>query len=460
MNALPVRLLVLEDDSSLSEILCESLSERGHVAVPARAIDEALTLLARTDFEVALLDLMLPDGSGLDVLRRVVEEDLPMESIVLTGYATVDTALQAMKLGAYDYLTKPARVDELEVLVQKAAEKARLRRENVALRVRLERQEPLPGLVTQDAQMRALLETVERVANTDLPVLVTGETGTGKELIARALHQRSPRAAHAFVAINCGAVPETLIESELFGYEKGAFTGAVSRKPGLFEVADRGVLFLDEIGDVSAQVQVKILRALETKEFFRVGGMRSVRSDVRVVAATNKELRAEVGAGRFRQDLYYRLNGVTLTLPPLRERPEDVALLAHHFLERFAPSKRLSRRALEALRGHAWPGNVRELQMTMQRAAALCVQEAIEAEDLALRHEPARDWTGAAARSGLTLDQLEHQYIQAVLAANEGHRGRTARALGLDPKTLYNKLGAARPRAKGAPHTEKDAPRD
>jgi len=460
VNALPVRLLVLEDDSSLSEILCESLSERGHVPVAARAIDEALDLLARTDFEVALLDLMLPDGSGLDVLRRVVEEDLPMESIVLTGYATVDTALQAMKLGAYDYLTKPARVEELEVLVQKAAEKARLRRENLSLRVRLERQEPLPGLVTQDSEMRTLLETVERLAITDLPVLVTGETGTGKELVARALHQRSPRSTQAFVAINCGAVPETLIESELFGYEKGAFTGAVTRKPGLFEVADRGVLFLDEVGDISAQVQVKILRALETKEFYRVGGMRSVRSDVRVVAATNKDLREEVASGRFRQDLYYRLNGVTLSLPPLRERPHDVSLLAHHFLERFAPGKRLSRRAVEALQAHAWPGNVRELQMTMQRAAALCQQDSIEAEDLALRREPARDWTGAATRAGLTLDQLENQYIQAVLAANEGHRGRTARALGLDPKTLYNKLGAARPRSKSPTAPEGDATRD
>jgi len=446
LSILPVRLLVLEDDPSLSEILCESLRDRGHAPVPAPSVAEALQLLERSDFEVALLDLMLPDGSGLDVLRRIVEEALPTEVIVLTGYATVETALQAMKLGAYDYQTKPARIDELEVVVEKAAEKARLRQENAALRVRLERQEPVPGLITQNARMRELLATVERVASTDLPVLIVGETGTGKELVARALHQRSTRRPHPFVAINCGAVPETLIESELFGYEKGAFTGAVARKLGLFEVADRGVLFLDEVGDISAQMQVKILRALETKEFYRVGGMRAVRSDVRVVAATNKDLEREIEAGRFRQDLYYRLNGLTLLLPPLRDRPDDMALLASHFLARFAPGKTLSRRALEALQAHSWPGNVRELQMAMQRAAALCPQETVEAEDLPLRREPPRDWTSSAARAGLTLEELERHYIQAVLDANHGHRGKTARALGLDPKTLYNKLGAVRPR--------------
>ncbi|HET8645362.1 MAG TPA: sigma-54 dependent transcriptional regulator, partial [Vicinamibacteria bacterium] len=330
---------------------------------------------------------------------------------------------------------------------------------NVALRLRLERQEPIPGLITQDPAMRELLATLDRVAATELPVLVMGETGTGKELVARALHQRSPRRGQPFVAINCGAVPETLIESELFGYEKGAFTGAMARKPGLFEVADHGVLFLDEVGDISAQVQVKILRALETKEFYRVGGMRSVRSDVRVVAATNKDLQEEIAAGRFRQDLYYRLNGVTLLLPPLRQRPDDVALLARHFLARFAPAKKLSRRAVEALQAHPWPGNVRELQMAMQRAAALCPQETVDVDDLPLRREPPRDWTASAARAGLTLEELERQYIHTVLEAHHGHRGKTAKALGLDPKTLYNKLGAARPR-KGREGEEEAEPEE
>jgi two-component system, NtrC family, response regulator AtoC len=446
----PVRLLVLEDDASLSEILCESLRDRGHEATPGRSVAEALALLDRHDFEVALLDLMLPDGSGLDVLQRIVDEELPTEAIILTGYATVDTALRAMKLGAYDYLTKPARVDEMEVLVEKAAEKARLRRENVALRTRLERQEPIPGLITQDPGMRDLLATLERVASTELPVLIVGETGTGKELVARALHQRSPRRSQPFVAINCGAVPETLIESELFGYEKGAFTGALGRKPGLFEVADHGVLFLDEIGDISALVQVKILRALETKEFYRVGGMRSVRSDVRVVAASNKDLEREIESGRFRQDLYYRVDGITLRLPPLRERPDDIALLSRHFLDRFAPGKRLSRSALDVLQAHSWPGNVRELQMAMQRAAALAAQDVIEPDDIPLRGQARQDWTTGAARAGLSLEDVERHYIQAVLDANQGHRGRTAKALGLDPKTLYNRLGASRPRKDSA----------
>jgi len=366
---------------------------------------------------------------------------------VLTGYATVDTAIQAMKLGAYDYVTKPARMEELEVLVAKAAEKARLRRENTHLRRRLEGQSPADGIVSDDAAMGELLATVERVAPSDLPVLIQGESGTGKELIARALHRLSPRNLHPFVAINCGAVPENLLESELFGHEKGAFTGALSRKPGLFEVADKGVLFLDEVGEVTAAVQVKLLRAIETKEFFRVGGTRPVRTDVRLVSATNKNVKAEMAEGRFREDLYYRLNGVTVKLPPLRERRGDIALLARHFLDRFAPKKKLTARAIEALQAYAWPGNVRELQMVMQRASILTQAETLDAVDLPLDVRD-QNWKAAAVKTGLSLAEMEREYIETVLRQHEGHRGKTARALGIDPKTLYNKLGPERPRKK------------
>ena len=442
-----IRMLVVEDDKALSEIVCEELRERGHMAVAAETVAEGLEQLKQSEFEVALVDLMLPDGSGIDILKRIAEEGLATEAIVLTGYATVDTAIQAMKLGAYDYVTKPARMEELEVLVVKAAEKSRLRRENAHLRRRLEGQSPADGIVTDDAAMHELMATLERVAPSDLPVLIQGESGTGKELIARAVHRLSARNVQPFVAINCGAVPENLLESELFGHEKGSFTGALSRKPGLFEVADKGVLFLDEVGEISPAVQVKLLRAVETKEFFRVGGTRPVRTDVRLVSATNKNVKSEMQEGRFREDLYYRLNGVTLRLPPLRERKADIPLLARHFLDRFAPKKKLTSRAIESLQNYAWPGNVRELQMVMHRAAILTSSDTLDAPDLPLDvRDP--NWKAAAVKTGLSLADMEREYIETVLRQHEGHRGKTARALGIDPKTLYNKLGPERPRKK------------
>jgi two-component system, NtrC family, response regulator AtoC len=443
------RILVLEDDKALSEILCDELRARGHMAVAAETVADGLDQLKQSEFEVALLDLMLPDGSGIDVLQRISDEDLGMEAIVLTGFATVDTAIKAMKLGAYDYVTKPARMEELELLVAKAAEKSRLRRENATLRRRLERQDSSDGMVTEDPVMADLVATLERVAPSDIPVLIQGESGTGKELVARALHRLSSRASQPFVAINCGAVPENLLESELFGHEKGAFTGALIRKPGLFEAADRGVLFLDEVGEIAGSVQVKLLRALETKEFFRVGSTRPVRADVRLVSATNKNVKTEMQEGRFREDLYYRLNGVTLKLPPLRERKGDVPLLARHFLDRFAPGKKLTSKALDTLQAYGWPGNVRELQMVIQRAAILSDKENLDEGDLPLDLREGSGWKSAAVRTGLSLAEMEKEYIETVLRQNEGHRGKTARALGIDPKTLYNKLGPERPRRRG-----------
>jgi len=443
----PLRVLVVEDDPAFADILCEELRSRGHVASPARRVGQALEQLRSSDFDVAMVDLVLPDGSGIDVLREIKADDRATECIVLTGHADVHTAIEAMKLGAYDYLHKPAHLDEIEVVVQKAAEKARLRSENASLRLRLERQDRGEGLVTDDAAMKELLRTLQRVAPSDLPVLVEGETGTGKELVARAVHQKSPRAPAPFVAVNCGAVPENLVESELFGHEKGAFTGAVARKPGVFELADRGTLFLDEVGEIPASAQVKLLRALETKELLRVGATRTIRVDIRIVSATNRDLRAEVAAARFREDLYYRLSGMTLRLPPLRERRGDVALLAAHFLAQLAPRKELSAGALERLQRYGWPGNVRELQMVIQRAAILCVKDVIAPENVLL--DPPQTWKAAALRSGLTLEQVEREYIQTVLAEHDGHRGKAAKALGIDPKTLYNKLGSAAPKEKG-----------
>jgi two-component system response regulator AtoC len=442
------RVLVLEDDKSLSEILCEELVARGFRPMPAESVAEALSHLRGFEFDVALLDLMLPDGSGIDVLRHLSEEGLATEAIILTGYAQVQTAIEAMKLGAYDYLSKPVRMEEVEALVLKAAEKASLRRENISLRLRLELQRAPAGIVTEDPGMRALLATLDKVAQSDLPVLIQGESGTGKELVARALHERSDRAALPFVAFNCAAVPENLIESEMFGYEKGAFTGAVNRKPGLFELADRGVLFLDEIGDLSPAVQVKLLRAVEIREFYRVGGSRAVRLDVRIVSATNKNLKEASTSGGFREDLYFRLNGVTLELPPLRNRKGDIALLAAHFLKKAGGKPRsLSRAAIQKLELYPWPGNIRELQMVMRRAAVLASRETLEPDDLPLEAKGAGGWK-AAMRSGMTLAEVETEYIRKVLDENQGHRGRTAKALGIDAKTLYNKLGPDRPRTQ------------
>jgi DNA-binding NtrC family response regulator len=446
MSRTTAQVLVLEDEKALLELVVDALGSEGHAVTPTSSVAKALEALKDGRFDVAVLDLNVPDGSGIDVLKAISEEALPTEAIVLTGNATVSNAIEAMKLGAYDFLTKPTRMEELQALVEKAAEKARLRQENAALKSQLERDVSVAGLVTEDATFKETLAVVERVAPSELPVLIQGESGTGKELIARALHQKSPRAAFPLMAISCGALPETLLESELFGYERGAFTGALQRKPGLVELANRGVLFLDEIGDISAAVQSKLLRFLETQEFFHVGGTRPLKTDVRLVSATSKDLKKEVLEGRYRQDLYQRLNGVTLFLPALRERKGDIAPLANHFLQRCAGGKKtLGAAALEALHKYHWPGNVRELQMVVRRAAVLAKGDAIQPEDLSLDlGQP--NWRDAAVSAGLTLAELEKEYIHTILQQHEGHRGKAAKALGIDPKTLYNKLGPERQR--------------
>ena len=439
-----LRVLVLEDELALSELLCETLNGAGFEATAATTVAAAREALARVEVDVLLLDVSLPDGSGLQILQQVRDEGLPTEAIVLTGDAAVSTAIGAMKLGAYDYLIKPPRTEEIEALTAKAGEKARLRRENAVLRVRLERQQPVVGLITEDPVMKSLLDTLLRTAASDLPILVQGESGTGKELVARAIHRGSSQSAQPFVAVNCAAVPENLIESELFGHEKGAFTGAQERKPGLFEVAGSGTVFLDEVGEMGLGVQAKLLRAIESREFFRVGGTRIVRFHARVVSAVNRDLLGEVEGGRFRQDLYYRLAGVVLSVPPLRERPGDIAVLAHHFLAATGSRKLIAPETRAALEAYAWPGNVRELRMVMERAALLSNGEAIVPVDLRLAGP--RPAAATAWRTDLSLDEMERAYIKAVLERFEGHRGKAARALGIDPKTLYNKLGPEKPR--------------
>jgi len=435
-----IRVLVADDERNLRELLVRELARRGHQAEGVGDGEAALARLGEGGWDVVVLDMRLPGRSGIEVLRELSRWPEAPQVIVLTGYQEVATAVEAMKLGAYDYLTKPTRIEELDVLVQKAAEKARLLRENTALRAYAPGAEPFGGILTRDPRMQEVLRMIERVAPTESAVLVLGESGTGKELVARAIHERSPRAGRAFVPIHCGALPREVLESELFGHERGAFTGAVAAKPGLLELADGGTLFLDEIGEMEPESQVRLLRVLETGTFFRVGGTRPRRVDLRVVAATNRDLAEALRAGRFRQDLYYRINTITIQLPPLRERRQDIALLAEHFLERAAAygRKRLGARARACLEAYPWPGNVRELQHAIERAVILARGEEIEPEDLP--PEVACGPAPAAAPAPGSLEAVERQHIVATLRQVGGHRGKAAALLEIDPKTLYRKI--------------------
>jgi DNA-binding NtrC family response regulator len=387
----------------------------------------------------------MPELDGLEVLRQVREEPSPPEVIIITGNGTIETAISAMKLGAYDYLSKPYRMAEIDVLVRRAWEKRQLARENVLLQKRLSRFDGVPEIVTHHAPMQAVLALVERVAKSDSTVLISGESGTGKELIARALHRLSYRANGALVDINCAAIAENLLESELFGHERGAFTGALARKLGLFELAAGGTIFMDEIGELDPRLQGKLLRALELGTFFRVGGTQKVQTDLRIIAATNQDLQAKVQDGTFRGDLYYRINTISITLPPLRERAVDIPLLAEHFLQTYGGSTRprLTEDALAALQAYSWPGNIRELRNVIERAVLLATGGTIRVSDLPVLNGPsAAGETKRVAPDGrpLSLSDLERDHIATVLRQTSWHQGRAAEMLGISPKTLYRKI--------------------
>ncbi len=436
----PIRVLVADDERNLRELIVRELGRKGHEVDGVGDGEEALARIGEGAYDVVVLDMKMPRREGIEVLRALAGTPEAPQVIVMTGFQEVSTAVEAMKLGAYDYLTKPTKIEELDVLIQKAAEKARLLRENVALRAHAPGAQPFGGILTRSPRMQEVLRIVERVAPTDSTVLVLGESGTGKELVARAIHERSQRAARPFVPIHCGALPREVLESELFGHEKGAFTGAVGAKPGLIELADGGTLFLDEIGEMEPESQVKLLRVLETGTFFRVGGTRPRRVDVRVVAATNRDLAEALRAGEFRQDLYYRINTITVQLPPLRDRREDVPLLARHFLETHAAygRKRLSAAALRCLEAYGWPGNVRELQHAVERGVILAKGEEILPEDLP--PEVACGTPPPPAPAAGSLEAMERQHIVNTLRQVGGHRGKAAALLEIDPKTLYRKI--------------------
>src|SRR6059036_1989659 len=375
-----LRVLVADDESRLRELLVRELGRKGHEVEGVGDGEAALARLREAAYDVVVLDMKMPRKEGIEVLRELVGFPEHPQVIVMTGFQEVATAVEAMKLGAYDYLTKPTKIEELDVVVRKAAEKGQLLRDNQALRAHAPGAAPFSGILTKSPRMHEVLRVVERVAPTDSSVLVLGESGTGKELVARAIHERSTRAERPFVPIHCGALPREVLESELFGHEKGAFTGAINAKPGLIELAEGGTLFLDEIGEMEPESQVKLLRVLESLSFFRVGGTRRRTVDMRLVAATNRDLAEAIKANQFRQDLYYRINTITVSLPPLRERREDIRPLAQHFLEQNAAygRRRLSPVAVRALERYDWPGNVRELQHAIQRAVILCTGDEIQ----------------------------------------------------------------------------------
>jgi DNA-binding NtrC family response regulator len=446
-----IRVLVVDDDAVLRKLVSDQIARMGFDSTPAASGEEALDALSKSDFDVVLLDIRMPGLSGLDALREVRKlEDAP-EVIMLTADTSLGTGIEAMRLGAYDYLTKPATLDEIEAVVRKADEKRRLVRQNASLRdaVRQPSEDAAGALVYKSRAMEGLVALAETAARADSTVVITGESGTGKDVLARFLHARSQRADSPMIAVNCAALPETLFESEFFGHERGAFTGATSTKRGLIEAADSSTLFLDEVGEMPAQTQVKLLRFLEEGRFRRVGSTRDRDADVRVIAATNRNLAEDVAAGRFRADLFYRLNVISLHVPPLRQRREDIPALSEHFLslfrERFhRPALDLSAEARGRLNAYDWPGNVRELRNALERAVALASadSERLEADQLLPSNasQNAEGNTITSDSTPLTLDQLERQHILRVLEEQSGNRERAAAVLGISARTLYRKL--------------------
>ena len=438
--------LVVEDEEKLRRVVELQLKTAGFEVEQAGTAEEALKLADRAD--VIVTDLRLPGISGLELLASLRRQDSHTPVIVMTAFGTIETAVDAMKAGAVDFLPKPFSLDHLMTVVNKALELRTLRDENRELRAELGQRYEFDNMVGRSDAMREIFGTVERVAPTRATVLLCGESGVGKDLIARAIHHHSPRDGRPFVKINCTTLPENLMESELFGYEKGAFTGANTTKPGKFEQADTGTVFLDEIGDVPASVQVKLLRILQEREFERLGSNKTRHIDVRVLAATNVDLRAALEQGTFREDLYYRLNVLPINIPPLRERKEDIPFLADHFVKKLrkdlgTPVQSISEAAIQRLREYHWPGNVRELENVMERSMVLAAGSVLEAADIKLDLAPKPRLAGFAdgfLPEGMTLDEYERSIIREALHRAEGNKSQAARLLGLTRNALRYRL--------------------
>jgi DNA-binding NtrC family response regulator len=453
------RILVVDDEEIVRESLGGWLEKDGYSVSSAPDGRSAVERLKAEKWNVLLVDLKMPGMDGLQVLEEARKLQPDAAAVIMTAYATVDTAVSAMKLGAFDYLVKPFDPEELSLMMQKIVTQQALVRENAVLRRALKKEHRFRDFVSKSPAMQKVFDLAQVAARSNSTILVLGESGSGKEVLARAIHAESQRAEGPFVAVSCAALTETLLESELFGHEKGAFTGAVARRKGKFEAAHGGTLFLDEVGDVSPKLQLDLLRVLEDRRFHRVGGTEPIDVDVRIIAATNRDLKKAVADGSFREELFYRLNVIPITLPPLRDRKEDIPLLVETFLERLGvemkkPLEGISTEAMAALMSHDWPGNVRELRNVLERGAVVATGSIIQLADMGLTRSAGAP---AAAREPGTLEEMERRHIAEVLTHTGGNVSQAARVLGIDRVTLYNKMRKYQIRKDGgeddaAPH--------
>ena len=453
MNKSSPKILVVDDEPGIRELLSIMLSSEGYDVSTARDYNTALTKFQQNDFDIIIADIMMPGKSGIDLMKAIREKDPDIPIIIITAYASINSAIEALRLDAFDYITKPFSVDQMKFIIKRALDVRKLKVENRLLKQKLTKTEAIDGFIGTSKSAQKIRELVKKIAQTESTVLITGESGTGKEIIARAIHELSPRSGGPFVSINCAAVPETLLESELFGYKKGAFTGATKDKIGLFAAADGGTFFLDEVAEMPLPIQAKLLRILETYEFVPLGSTTPVKVDIRLVAATNKNLKELVDQNRFRADLYYRLNVIHIHIPPLRERREDILPIAYSILERVAlkrnePIKKLSDEAKELILNAPWEGNVRELENVLERAAILCDDEIITPEHLPEYIVEEVSAQGQKPFEAIfenvddikSLEEMEKAYIFYTLARTNWNKALAAEKLGIDLSTLYRKI--------------------
>lgn len=442
----PINLLVVEDDPLMREFVYQTLSRGQYILETASKGIEAQSKLDERAYHLIILDIKLPDLSGLELLSHIKKLSPAPEVVMMTAYATIEGAVEAMRMGAANYLRKPFSAQELEAAVKNALDLQKLKEENKRLRGQLDLQSGYGMMVGKDKKMQEVYKLIDLVAQSHSTVLIQGETGTGKELVARAIHQISSRREEPFISINCAAVPDNLLESELFGHEKGAFTGAISRRKGKFELADGGTILLDEIGEMSLRLQAKLLRVLQEFEFYRIGGSNPIRVDVRVIATTNQDLKQAIKEGRFREDLFFRLNVVKINLPPLREKRNDIPLLANYFLRKYRELYHkdmsiISREAMEMLLKYDWPGNVRELENQMERAVVLNSTSEVKPNHLNLQYDlHFSERTSFSGMVGLSLREMEKNLLLKTLESEGGNRTRAAQVLGITVRTLRNKL--------------------
>lgn len=434
-----IRLLIVDDEDIVRESLCDWLSSIGYKVLTAKCGEEALRIIKQKKVKIMIADLIMPGMNGIELMKKARTIIPTISTVIITAYGTIQTAIAAIREGAYDYIEKPFCPEKVELLIRNLVEHHTLLEENITLRRKIEDRHSFEGIIAKSPKMIKIFELIKTVAPTSATVLLTGDSGTGKEIVARAIHRQSQRRNQPFIVTSCAALPETLLESELFGYEKGSFTGAVERRKGKFEAADKGTLFLDEIGEIDANTQVHLLRALEEKKIIRVGGNEETTVDVRIIAATNRNLRTITEQGKFREDLYYRLNVVTIDLPGLRYRREDILPLAEHFLKKYAkennkPTKSFSPEAVEFMLNYHWRGNVRELENVVERGVILAKDKFITLAEFP------QELTRPSQVEGRTLEALERNQIVKVLEETGGNIARTAKILGIHRMTLYNKL--------------------